>query len=473
MERVVPVGDALAKIRAPLFLAREQTSRHGRRIFLHTTEGSSAASLRKQAESALSDAKIVARCRVVVHTSAALAHKQSLEAFNAMFGAGETVFDPTGTIGRTAALTRGAASLRSVLGDRLEGIFIDAGRRALFVILDRSRFSIKPETMLEQRVEAMDEIAGTIKAWRVSEPNGIDVAVRVGFELPANVVLIPVDRYSERFTRDDRTFLTRLRKPGIAATLASLVGLGGAAQAMAADLPPNENNPIPVKSVSEPAVAAPNIGLIGAGGWVNGDGFSSTGWGAGGLEATVPLSDHFGAQLDAAVGTSSYYGVGGHLFWRDPSRGMVGVLGSYESMSTGTLSRVAVEGEVYKDALTLSGEVGAQSGTVTGAFGSLDLTFYATPNFLVKFGGEVGGRSLGRASVEWQPAVSGLPGLSLFADGEVGSNGYSKVLAGVKYYFGTNGATLKDRDRRYDPPFSLFNTQNLSTKSTPAAGYAI
>jgi len=47
------------------------------------------------------------------------------------------------------------------------------------------------------------------------------------------------------------------------------------------------------------------------------------------------------------------------------------------------------------------------------------------------------------------------------------------VLAGVKYYFGTNGASLKDRDRRYDPGFSLFNTQNLAVTAPPTvAGYS-
>jgi hypothetical protein len=225
---------------------------------------------------------------------------------------------------------------------------------------------------------------------------------------------------------------------------------------------PGVYSPVVPPTSAEPAVAAPNIGVIGAGGWIDGDGVNNQGFLAGGVKATIPLGQSFGAQLDAAVGSESYYGVGGHLFWRDPNRGMLGIVGSYESMNTGSLSRFAVEGEIYKNDFTLRGAVGGQSGTTSGAFGSADLVFYATPSFSVAVGGEVGSKSLARGVLEWQPAYESMPGLSLFAQGEVGSNSYTKAMVGLKYYFGTNGASLKDRDRRYDPVFSLYNTNNLT-----------
>ncbi len=456
MERI-EIGAALSKVRVPVFLAQSAGAGRGDRIVLHTTDGESVPLLRKQAQAALG---VAATFKIVAHKPASLTRKKSLEALNETFGVGDILFDPTGAIGRAASITACAASIRKALDGRVRGVLLDAERRALFVILDRRRFSDIPATLLDERVEAMRLVAETFSAWCATTSNGSDLAVRIGFELPMGVVLVPVDRRSEHLAKDRRFFFERLRKPGIAATLASFVGLGSAAQAVAADVTmPGVYTPAP--SQNEPAVAAPNIGFIGAGGWLTGDGVSGQGYGVGGLKATIPLGDKFGAQLDLAVGTNSYYGVGGHLFWRNPSQGMLGVVGSYESMSSGTLSRFAVEGEIYKGDFTLRGSVGAQTGTTDGAFGSADIVFYATPNFSATFGGEVGNRSLARAVLEWQPAFDSLPGLSLFASGEVGTNSYAKVMAGVKYYFGTNGASLKDRDRRYDPTFSLNNTQNL------------
>jgi hypothetical protein len=460
MERVDQVKAALASVRVPLFLARMTASRRTARIALHTTDRKSAALLRQQAETELRAQGFAADCKVVVHEPAAFARKKSLEALNTTFGSGETVFDPTGAIGRAMSIVRCAGMLRDSLGARLTGVFIDADRRALFVILDRGRFADNSQTLLGQRVEAMHQVAEIVRTWRTTEPSSLDLAIRIGFDLPVGVGLIPVDRRSERMAKDPRTLLNRLRKPGIAATLASIVGIGSATQALATDF--TLGSTPGVLSQPEPAVAAPNLGLIAAGGWQNGNNVDSTGWGAVGVAATIPLSEQFGAQVDGAVGANSYAGIGGHLFWRDPNKGLLGVLASYETSDGASLSRVAVEGEIYKNDITLRGEVGAQSGTIdNGAFGGLDLTFYANPNFSMTVGGELGSQSIARAGVEWQPASAGLSGLSLFADGEVGSNGYGRVLAGVKYYFGTHGASLKDRDRRYDPDFSLFNTQGL------------
>jgi hypothetical protein len=460
MERVDQVKAALAAVRAPLFLARMTPSQRSPRIALHTADGKSVASLRKQANDQLRAQGVVADCKIVVHRATALARKKSLEAFNGMFGGGETVFDPTGSIGRSAAIVACAAALRAALGDRLAGVFFGADRRALFVTLDRNCFSGAAQTMRDQRVEAMREIAEIVRTWRMADPNSLDLAVRIGFEPPIGVGLIPVDRRSERMAKNRPTFLSRLRKPGIAATLASLVGVGSGAQALAADF--TLGSTPGVLSQPEPAVAAPNLGLIAAGGWQGGDNFDNSGWGGLGATATVPLAEQFGAQIDGAVGTDSYAGIGGHLFWRDPTKGLLGVLASYETAAGANLSRIAVEGEIFRENMTLRGEVGAQSGTTAnGAFGAVDLTFYANPNFALTIGGELGSQSYAHAGVEWQPASAGLSGLSLFADGAVGSGGDNRVLAGVKYYFGTNGASLKDRERRYDPEFSLFNTQGL------------
>ena len=448
------IAAAIAKLKSPVFLAKWSEARGGGLLVLHTTDRAGAATLSGQFQSVLGSNRDV-RYRVTVHRPARLGRSKSLQALVATFGAGEIIHDPTGVIRRAEALTACAADLRAALGDCVDGVYVDSNRRALLVILDRKHFAAAGD--VAERVAAMDVVGNTVKAWRASRAGSFDLSVRIGFELPDGIALAAVDRSSERATR--RSLMERLRKPGIAATLASLLGLGTVAQAVAADATLGST-----PGVLAPAVAAPNIGLIAGGGFLNGGGISNQGWGAVGVKATVPLGEHFGGQIDAAVGGDSYTGVGGHLFWRDPSVGLLGVVASTESMSGSTLSRFAVEGEVYKNDFTLRGEVGGETGTIgSGAFGGVDVTFYAKPTLALALGGELGPVSVGRASVEWQPALQSIPGLSLFADGQVSSNGNSRVLAGLKYYFGTSGASLKDRDRKYDPDFSLFNTQGLAS----------
>jgi hypothetical protein len=454
MERQAQIKAALATVRAPLFLAQDDQAR--RRVTLHTADANSAAALRKTAEVALRDNGVEAQCRVVVHTGAQLTRSKSLESFAASFGADTTVLEPTGAVGRAASVAALAATLRAKLAKRVNGIFLDAGRRTLFIVLDRTRFNTG--TLLDERAAAMSEIGAAVTSWR-TEAGSLELAVRVGFELPGSAALVPADRKSEHFARKRRQVMEKLRKPGLAATLASVLGLGTAAQAVAADFTLSSQ----VGTLApEPAVAAPNLGIIAGGGSLHING-ANQGWGAVGLEATVPLGARAGAQLDAAVGNNNYTGIGGHIFVRDPSRGMLGIVASTENYSGATLSRVAVEGEIYKDAITLSGKIGTQSGsTANGVFGSVDLTFYPSDNLSISGGGEFGTNSFARASIEWQPALASMPGLSVFADGSVGGSD-SRVLAGVKYFFGTNGASLKDRDRKYDPTFSLFNTHNLNS----------
>src|ERR1700680_680403 len=102
MERLDGFAPALAAVRAPFFLAKITASGARPRLVLHTTDGAPVALLRSQADAALRARGVAAECKVVVHKPAALARKRSLEAFNGTFGKGDTVFDPTGSIGRAA-----------------------------------------------------------------------------------------------------------------------------------------------------------------------------------------------------------------------------------------------------------------------------------------------------------------------------------------------------------------------------------
>ena len=247
-----------------------------------------------------------------------------------------------------------------------------------------------------------------------------------------------------------------------------MLGFGGAVvAAQAADAVSPYSAPV-APAASEPAVAKSNLDVLFAGIFLNGGGYSNFKIGAAGAKVAIPLGHSYGLQVDAAVGTQSYWGVGGHLFWRDPSEGLIGAFASHESLQGVTLDRYGAEAlRLDLRNITLSGEVGAQSGGAPHSpFAGLDVTFYTNPNFSVTAGAEFRESQLvGHAGFELQPNVGHMAGMSVFADAEWGQSNYSKVVAGVTFHFGSAGVTLEDRDRKYDPKFGLFNfslAQNAS-----------
>jgi hypothetical protein len=83
---------------------------------------------------------------------------------------------------------------------------------------------------------------------------------------------------------------------------------------------------------------------------------------------TVPLGGQFGAQFDGAAGSFDhrFFGSGaGHLFWRDPARGLLGVYANHTHWSYfGGLhvTQVGGETEIYLGRWTLQGVAGAEMG---------------------------------------------------------------------------------------------------------------
>jgi len=158
------------------------------------------------------------------------------------------------------------------------------------------------------------------------------------------------------------------------------------------------------------------------------------------------------------VGTNGYYGVGGHLFWRDPTYGLLGAFASYEANDISNMSRIGGEAEMYMNQFTVRGVAAGQGGTKSGFFGKLDLVFYATPDLSITGGILTDpGATYGHVGFEWQPATTALSGMSVFADGQFGQANRTQFMAGLKFHFGGAGRTLIDRDRRDDPEFSLFH----------------
>ncbi|WP_229006453.1 hypothetical protein [Roseibium aggregatum] len=213
------------------------------------------------------------------------------------------------------------------------------------------------------------------------------------------------------------------------------------------------------------------------------NGGSSDGNAVGGAEGaiTMSLGHRFGLQLDAGVGgydepfagQSAYYGAGAHLFWRDPSTGMVGLEGSYSHLDAYQgvdVFSAGIEAERYWGPITLGGVVGVTDGSraietngrgqfrydldATFVAGS-KLTWYPDENLALSVSGRVsGGDATGGLGVEWAPLRDTQLQPSLFARAALREGGEAYALAGVSIYFGGKSKSLIRRHREDDPPIA-------------------
>lgn len=206
---------------------------------------------------------------------------------------------------------------------------------------------------------------------------------------------------------------------------------------------------------------------------------------AGSLSA--PLADKFGVQIDVGGGAfaSRFLGaVGGHLFWRDPRTGLIGLYGDYTRWNESGgihVAHVGVEGEAYLGRFSLGGVAGVESGnnnftsssstiaipgpgtfttttynleTKTRFFDRISLGYYFTDNWK----GSVGHRYMGGKHALALGTEYAIPSgrgtmMSLFGEGRVGegSKNYG-VWGGLRVYFGNSDKTLIRRHREDDPP---------------------
>lgn len=404
------------------------------RLVLHTADRRGARRLRGEAEPALARLGIQADIEVRVH-GREFAQARSLESLVRPFKGQRAVADPTGAVTRARGIVCCARFLRARLGDRLAGVYFEPVRRTFYVILDRSRFQSQEREDADARRAALRLVATTIRSWRRGE-KAFDMQVRVGYALPRRMELVPVEEASVPSAARSwvERALPRSVAASVAAGLAAMFGLGAPPQAMA----------------EGPAVSGPNGKLSLQGGAVDGDG---TGLVVG--SGSLPLGRSFGAQLDGAAGAvdGDFYGaVGGHIFWRDPEAALVGLTASHATLDDTDMQRYGAEAELYLPQVTFGVRAGYQTGDVdNGFFGNGDVSWYVTDDLRLSIGGGYASHEgFGRAGVEFQPGIAALPGLAFFADGEVGENGYDRVLAGFRYYFGDT-KSLKLRHRQDDP----------------------
>jgi hypothetical protein len=278
----------------------------------------------------------------------------------------------------------------------------------------------------------------------------------------------------------------------------ALVGYFGAAvafnSAMAADLQSTAQPPAPsLPMLALPAVSGFNGKMDAFGG-----GFGSFDKGAvAGVNGsvTVPLGFRFGAQMDGTVASEAgkFYGsVADHVFWRDPTVGLIGLYGKasdYNGLGGVRMGQGGLEGEYYLSQVTLRGVAGVEGGNsgtfvsngffqkanvTTRFFDKIDAAFYPTPNWEVFVGHRyTGGINAAAAGVEYLWRTGGGAAVSTYVEGRVGEQQYRAIWAGLRVYFDGGDKSLIDRKRQDDPPSWELDPQSFqvtnkgSTVHTP------
>ncbi|WP_395746683.1 hypothetical protein [Prosthecobacter sp.] len=231
--------------------------------------------------------------------------------------------------------------------------------------------------------------------------------------------------------------------------------------------------PVPgiAAAAAEPAVSGINGKLDADYGAIN---RSSTRGVAGTI--SVPLGQRFGAQFDGLYQhgfSTNIFGVGTHLFTRDPGKGLLGLAFSGMTSQKFTDVIVGMEGEYYFKKVTLGLVAGYDNynsrvpttfpGLATHqsfAAARVYAAIYPMDNLMVRL--EYQNRfnhNFYVAHVEWQTPINGV---ALYADAGVGEHSYAHLIGGVRIYFG-GSKPLKDRHRKDDP--SNVNSTFIGTNS--------
>jgi hypothetical protein len=430
------ITHVLRAVQAPIFAAAWASDGAGDVLFVHVAATPGRALIRRQIRQTLA-AIGVDRARIRFHSGGQLEAPRSLERLVARFGGDDIVYDPTEAVGRAKALVCAGRTVRTVLADKLAGLYYAPRQRAFFVALKASKLVNGERIKVGELANIECAVAD---AMRAEFALGLDdyPAVRVGFGLP-QTPLVAVDSasimgWSRRLTR----LAKRYWKP---LTIAAAFGFGMTAGAQA----------------KEPAVSQTNLKLTTSGGEVEGEGA----WELGGA-LTTPLGQDFGLQLEAGALSADghlVYGGAGHVFYRDPDKYLIGLFAAYTEENDFNLDalRAGAEAEIYLDQISILAQAGYQFSDSIGdkAFGSIDLRWYATDNFYFSAGGHFEeDATQARLGAEFMPGFSALPGLAFNMRGVVGDDDFESVMGGITYYFGANDS-LKNRHRRQDPESAL------------------
>ncbi|MEX0345943.1 MAG: hypothetical protein AB3N20_13540 [Rhizobiaceae bacterium] len=184
---------------------------------------------------------------------------------------------------------------------------------------------------------------------------------------------------------------------------------------------------------------------------------------------TIPLGHAFGIQIDAGAGEFDSYFLGhipvylgaAHLFWRDPSKGLVGIYGDYVHADiAGGLNfyTAAIEGGLYLDRFTVHGLIGARGGDLvdTSFFDRVRLLYYPLDDLNIHIGHSYAfDNHAFLYGAEWAFGSTRGAAASLFVAGALSEESGSRTFAGLRFYFGQSDKSLIRRHREDDPPATL------------------
>ena len=180
---------------------------------------------------------------------------------------------------------------------------------------------------------------------------------------------------------------------------------------------------------------------------------------------SLPIAHQFGFQGDALyshISDLNFYGGAGHLFWRNPNTGLLGLTGGYlyrDGADSVDTFQAGVEGELYWRQFTFGffGGIGSINYQYSAPFidtnptrfiGRVSADYYPVENLRVGASFTSAFKdNLLKGEIEWQTPINGL---ALTGEAAIGNNGYDHWLLGVRYYFGGN-KSLRDRQRQDDP----------------------
>jgi len=184
----------------------------------------------------------------------------------------------------------------------------------------------------------------------------------------------------------------------------------------------------------------------------------------------LPIGDAYGFQLDTRyrkTASTDAGGVGGHFYTRDPESYMAGVNALWYNIEGADIYRYGVEGELYTSDLTFNPAVGIQQGDLNdGAVGYyfVNTAYYATDNLKFSIGG--GGFPSVHGyygEVAYQPYDDSTTSFYITAGDSNIVNPF--ILAGVRFSFGSDGMSMKTRDRSSDPDNTLRSLDQVNMGS--------
>lgn len=403
------VLDYLGGSEAEVFACTLESANACEQLVLHATPSSGLSTLRERLQNTLRELGTGLSVAVRIHDSAELVRNRSLQDLAEAFGAGEIVYDPVGAIESARAAVAQSKCLRERQPDSITGIYYSTQKRELYLTLASSDPS-----------EISADASGPFP-------------VRIVQCLPRDP-LIAVDRASIEAANDAWYASTQAKRVALTASLLIFMGVTQA-----------------------PDARAEGQAVSGMNGKVSVEGGNYDGTNGSVLYGSfsAPLGQSYGVQLDGSTGRymdADYSGAGAHIFWRDPDRGLLGIVGSSQKLSSIDQNMLGVEAEGYFGNFSLGLRAGHLDGDRPhGGFTGVKARWYVNENVAINLGYEgTPGQNDSKLGVEWQPGVSSLPGISLFAETVAGSNNYDRNVVGLRYYFGANKSLIQ-RHRHDDP----------------------